>query len=879
MKLVKALNVLEADRRLILTLGSLHFLVAAAHSFFDIGATALLIIHLGPDTLPQVYLGSAVLLIFVGLVIIPLIDRLDRTRLFRAILVIFAAVLLLSTPFSSRAPELIYRELYILCYLMKSLVFLQFWLLAGDLLDIRQAKRLFPVLLGFSLMGGLTASIAASIFPRWGVAPETLLTMAGFLLIAGLVPVQLVSQRWRRRLTVRREAPSRLTAVWSGLRGDIRIALSSGLMRTLSLCVLLLALLAQVLDFLMGKAAHATFSDLESLTAFYAILNAVVIGAGTLIQFLLANRILSSLGVTRGQLLAPVTFLAGFTATVGAWIATGGVLTGGFFVAVLASRAIQKVSRISIVRTSSDLIFNAFPRDRRGRAKAFKETVIEPSGVLLSGLLLMLGAALPLQYLLGGAALLSIVFLFVTLELKDDYLESLVHVLKERSRFRFALPSIMMRAASLKTPEADDSVLRRALDDDEASVRLLAVEVAAELKEPEAAALLVDRFREEKNSDVRAGMLTALGKMVHRKSVAPEAEGLEDLDPRVRASGMASIAESGISRIDELMEPPAPKQPSRAARPAEPEPPPVTTELTKTAKRRHFLGLARSGERNALEKLVHYLEDGDGATRHLAARALETCGEPAVDLLTLALWSTDVEGRRYVIRALGRIGTERAKKALLPILSLEAEEAYYDLQRVEAVGHLPDDPSVSLLRDSIIQRTERAKRNAHQVLRSVFMGEPGMRLILSNLNHPDRYVRSSAIEALEVRVDPSVLGGILPLFEHENTRFIAEHGGSQFELPKRSPREVLAELTRHRSPWVRACAIFVVGRAGDTEGLKPLEARLDDPYELARLNAIEAIGRLGNEESLRRLETMSSENAGTEKNYADAAIDEIRARL
>ena len=180
-------------------------------------------------------------------------------------------------------------------------------------------------------------------------------------------------------------------------------------------------------------------------------------------------------------------------------------------------------------------------------------------------------------------------------------------------------------------------------------------------------------------------MLTALGKMVHRKSGAPEVEGLEDLDPRVRASGMASIAESGIFRIDELMEPPAPKQPSKAARPAESEPPPVTTELTKTAKRQHFLELARSGERHALEKLVHYLEDGDGATRHLAARALETCGEPAVDLLTLALWSTDVEGRRYVIRALGRIGTQRAKKALLPILSLEAEEAYYDLQRVEAV--------------------------------------------------------------------------------------------------------------------------------------------------------------------------------------------------
>ena len=73
MKLAKALNILEGDRRLILTLGVLHFLLAAAHSLLDIGATALLIRRLGPDTLPEVYTASALALIFVGLVIIPVI--------------------------------------------------------------------------------------------------------------------------------------------------------------------------------------------------------------------------------------------------------------------------------------------------------------------------------------------------------------------------------------------------------------------------------------------------------------------------------------------------------------------------------------------------------------------------------------------------------------------------------------------------------------------------------------------------------------------------------------------------------------------------------------------------------------------------------------
>ena len=908
MKLAKALNILEGDRRLILTLGLLHFLLAAAHSLVDISATALLIRRLGPDTLPEVYSASALALMFAGLIIIPVIDRLDRAKLFSVILIVFSMIIVVSTALADRAPAFVYRELYIACYLMKSLVFLQFWLLAGDLLDIRQAKRLFPVLLGFSLMGGLVASVATALLAG-SFGTESFLTAASALLAAGIVPIFLVSRRWRSHFPIRRETPGQLhtphapytlVGLWKGLRADFLASLSSSLLRTLSLSLLLLALLAQVLDFLMGKAAHATFGSIDELTSFYAVLNAVVLAAGSLVQFLLANRIISSVGVTRGLLLAPLTFLGAFVAIGSVWLAVGGQMVRAVFNVVLASRAIQKVLRISLVRTSADLVYNAIPVERRGRAKAFKETVIEPFGVLLGGLFLMVGTALPLPYLLGGALLLCVAFLLLTIQLKEHYVESLVHVLKERSRFRFAFPSTMMRVVPKQKATAHVSELKRALENDAASVRLLAVEVAAELKEPEAAALLVERFREEKDADVRAHMLSALGKMVHRQNDVSERESLEHRDPRVRASGMTSIAASGIFRVADLTAPNELDELEQEAAPAasapepappgtpdksEPQPNPPLALDTKSAKREQFLDLARSGERAALERLIHYLDQGDGATRHLAARALESCGEPAIDLLTLALWSADVEGRRYVIRALDRIGTERARQTLLPVLSLEAEEAYYDLLRLEALTrlsgltHLGEDAALELLKDSIVHRVARAKRNAHQVLRSVFITEPGMRLILSNLNHSDRYVRSSAIEALEVRVEPALLGGILPLFEHENPRTIAEHGSSFFELPSREPHEVLSELTRHRSPWVRACAIYVVGRLGRSEDLRPLEERLADDYDLARLNAIEAIGRLGDRNSLALLESLQSNDDSKTRDYASRAMANIKNRI
>ena len=886
MKLAKSFQILEADRRLTLLLGLTHFLISAAHSFFDVSSTALLIAHLGPDTLPQVYMGSAVALIFAGLVIIPIVDRLDRSKLFALVLAVFGSGLVVASRFAGDFPDFAYRGLYIACFLMKGIVFLQFWLLAGDLLDLRQAKRLFPVLLGFSLVGGVAGSVLASVLPRW-LPTEALLTAAGILLLAAIAPVRMVGADVRRR---RPAAPRghRLSDVWRGLRRDVEYSFRTPLLRTISLFILLLALLSQVLDFLLGKAAHLQFTTpdgavaLDSLTTFYAVLNAVVVGAGVLVQLLLANRIIGSVGVTRGELVGPLTFLGAFAAIGFVWLAGGGRIGSAFFLTLVVSKAVQKVLRISLVRTSTDLIYNAIADDRRGRAKAFKETLIEPLGVLLGGLFLLASTKLPLQYVLGGGILVSIAFLASTLELKSRYIESLVSVLKEKSRFRFAFPSLVMRQPDRDGVTVGVSGLRRALENDAASVRLLAVEVAAELREPEVANLLVDRFRAEPDPEVRSRMLAALGKMIRDRSGGKDFETIADVDPRVRASGMESLAQSGIFQPGELtvddshsgMAPPPVFSPEAIDHP----PSPASSEGTAAAdRRRRILEIARRPDRDALERLVHFLEEGDGATRHVAARALENCGEVAIDALTLALWSTDVEARRYVIRALGRIGTPRARQALLPVLSLEAEEAYYDLVRLEGVRRLPDRPGIRLLADSIVQRVERARRNAHQVLRAVFLTEPGMRLILSNLNHPDRYVRSSAIEALELRVDASLLGGILPLFEHENPRSIAEHGGSLFSLPSRKPGEVLRELTRHRSSWIRACAVYAMGQVGSRDDLAALQRAVQDPYDLARLNAIEAIGHLADPSALALLEVLRQEN-GRMREYAEEAIADIGRR-
>jgi HEAT repeat protein/ATP/ADP translocase len=909
LKLNKALNILDSDVRPIVLLGALHFVVAAAHALFDIGSTSLLIANLGADVLPEVYIGSALLLISVGFFFIPMVDRLDRVRLFTITLAFFALVLAITHHLGERAPDLIYRGLYLLCYLMKGLVFLQYWLIAGEVADLRQAKRIFPILLGFSLTGGLAASLAASVLPRW-IPTEDLLFVAAILLAAGLIPTRVVARRYRERLQhPGLPVPFHVSDIWTQVRSDLKISLSSRLLRNLSLSTLLFALLAQFMDFFMGKAASLHYVDATgivetgALTAFYAALNASVIGVGAVLQFLVANRLISSVGVTRGQITGSLAFLAGFGAIAVSLIVTGNGLGLAFFYAVLASRALQKVLRISIYRSSIDLIYNPIPSERRGRAKAFKETVIEPVGVLLGGLLLIIGGLFDAKVLVLAALALS-------------------------SRFRFAFPSSVVRPAQRKKePEGVVSDLERALDDNAVSVRLLAVELAAELREPAAAPLLVRHFSQEPDPKVRATMVAALGKLLRRKqeSLSAVEPSLEDQDARVRANGIDALAQIGITESSSFLAPfvhdPEPRirantavaytrlDPERGADEARQilldmyesgeESPQLSAlfglgevgdeksvEVLGSAmnddrisvRHRAILGLAQAGRREGIDKLLVFLEEGDGATRHVAARALESCGEAAIDPLILALWGSEVGVRQYVSRALGHIGAPRARQALIHILSLEAEGAYYDLLRLEKIGELPQTSGIVLLADSLTERVRQAKANALQVLQLAFGDQKGMRLILSNLIHPEPYVRSSAIEALEVRVDQSLLGGVQPLFEHSNPRVTAEHGGVLYQLPSKEPLEVLMELASDRSRWIRACAIYAMGEAADKKVLPLLERRIKDPYELARLNAIEAIGRLAETSSLALLEQIRKEQEGRVRQYADLAIREIQAR-
>jgi len=910
------LGLLAADRRPLLILGSLDLLLAGGLGVMEIASTSLLLAELGPAALPPLYIGSAAALMLSGALLLPLIDRLDRARFLTALLAVAACSTLLLSWLGPAAPGLAFRALYLLWYLFEQILFLQFWIVAAQVCDIRQAKRLFPPLLGLSLLGGFVAAAGTSALAL-RVPTSSLLVVSALLLALGLLPARALGRAYRTRLTPHPlTRPALLDGRLRHIRSEVGQALEEPMVRRLAGAFLLAMLLSRFMDYLMGSAASLRFADASGhvdaarLTSFYALLNGTVIGVGAIIQLFIANRLMASLGVARMMLVLPVVLCVGFASI--ALTATFGAGSGIVFLAILAVRWLQKVGWVSLFRSTADLLLNPIAAENRGRARALRDTLVQPAGSLVGGALLVtLGLDLLPVAVVG--LVVAVVFVGVAVRLERDYLESLMRGLLARSRFA---PTVAPGAAShLAESARGASTVRRELAADEPVVRLIAVRVMAEMRAPGVTKALLARLDVEPDDRVRATVLSALGSVGRGQAVeAAAARHLEHSDSRVRANAIACARRLGISGSESLrglLADDAPRVRVNAALWCEaiepgsgrarllelaharhsaerasaiyglgalgrPEDVSVIAggidDETHAVRRRAVLSLAQTGLGTALHTLIEIVEERHGSLRYVAARTLASFGDDAIDDLVLALWGGDVDTRRHLISALAAIGTPRAVQALRPVLSLESVECYYDSLRLARLGGLPPTDGLRLLQDCLEARVRAARENAVTVLRSVHGPDEAFEAALGHLNHPDPSARARAVEALEVRLGSGLVASVAPMFEHGAHERAAEHGGTFFQLPTKSPIETLQELTHSRSRWLRALALYALGEARDPVPLEAVIRGAADEYDLARANAATSIGRLGASTGLEVLENLLEDESEIVRSAATAAL-------
>jgi AAA family ATP:ADP antiporter len=249
----------------------------------------------------------------------------------------------------------------------------QFWLLANDIYNAREAKRIFGFIGAGAIIGGISGGIG-------GAAADN--------------PLRLILDS--RHLTY--------------LAGIICIGV----------------LVANLADYQYRILAEQTFADGDALTAFFGLMQSLVNIFALAIQLLLTSRVMKILGVTASLFFLPIGLLAG---------AMGILISPALWSAVLIKLSDGSLKH-SMYRAGLELLYLPIPPETKKRAKTFIDVFLKnfakgAAGLGLIGLTVWMG--LTLQHISLVLIALIGLWCYLIIRVKKEYVDSFRQAIEKRT--------------------------------------------------------------------------------------------------------------------------------------------------------------------------------------------------------------------------------------------------------------------------------------------------------------------------------------------------------------------------------------------------------------------------------------------------------------
>ena len=458
------------------------------------------------------------------------------------------------------------------------------------------------------------------------------------------------------------------------------------------------------------------------------------------------------------------------------------------------------------------------------------------------------------------------------------------------------------------------NLLFRLVTDENANVRLDAIEALGTLGHPHAVESLVVRLSDE-DPDVRWMVARSLGELGDRRAVEPLVAALADKDSDVRRSAAESLGALGDSRaVEPLVGTLSDADSSEndildaiEALVALGSPRAVEPLITLLNDEDSFVraeiaqALGELGSLRAVEPLVARLSDEDPEVRWMAARSLGVLGDPhAMEALVARRDDEDDEVRWAIALALHALGDDRTVKLLLTQLvddefdfvSLRfgmAPEFFLNLgisQPVDELILFDSNLATSALimltdsqvTDSLVTRLNDedsfVREEAAQAL-----GESGspraVEPLITLLKDEDYFVREEAAQALGALGSPQAVEPLIARLSDEDpdVRWMAAR--SLVELGSLRAVEPLVARFTDEDPDVRAEAAQILGELGSPRAVEPLITLLKDEDYFVRAEAAQALGELGSPRAVEPLITLLNDEDYIVRAEAAQALGEL----
>src|SRR6188768_25208 len=608
--------------------------------------------------------------------------------------------------------------LYLFGQILGILLISQFWTLANDVYDARQAKRLFGFIGGGASLGGaLGAGLTKLLVAEIGSINLLLVSAVTLACCAGIVILIL------RRHEVGVQS---LIEDQRGVGGveALRLLVRSPHLRVIALVIGLAAAGAAIAEQQVNMVAEATGASEDAITAFLANITMYLSLAGFVVQVGLTSRIHRSLGLAFALLLLPLTL--GSSAAI--------VLLTGAVWAPQVARVLDSTLRYTVDKTTREILFLPLPADFKYRAKPFIDVTMDRFSKALAAIVLLVlvqpwGLDLDWRELSYASLALAGVWIGSTLVARREYLASFRRSIGTQAIMPDAIRADVADAATIET------LVEELSNPDEPAV-LYAITMLEALDKPH---LITPLLLHHESPQVRRRALIALASTrsrIARKWTPAIARMAQDADVGVRAAALRALAvlahEDASALMRRYLDDPEPRVAVAAA-----------------------TALANSGDpagaeaaEAALRHLMADVRDAAVPGRVECAAALAHIHNPQFRaLLVPLLYEHDPRVVQEAIRSARVLGA--ADGLFLPgLMSLLGHRTLKADARDTLVGY--GEPVVGALDHALRDRREHIwlRRHIPGTL-ALIPSQASMDALIASLGEPDGFLRYKAIAAIE----------------------------------------------------------------------------------------------------------------------------------
>ncbi len=396
----------------------------------------------GPERLPLVFLASSALLVGTTWALGILMARSQRLRLLPRLLGVLAVAIL---PLwwlilnheggTDREIKSAYGLLLIASKQVQALALLSFWAAINDLVNARQAKRVFAPLMAGWTLGTILGSFASDPLAGWLGVPALVPVSSAMLILAGVatyplrrgLPTRLHVGTRRRLLDLVRpkeersvfgagatgspeagsaEAPASVRALWR----------ESALFRLLFVTVLLSGMLGPMLYFQFQWVADAATPEgdegLEGLLHLYSLFRGWVNVAILVAQLTVTSTLYRRFGIPLSVLISPLTYLAGFFGLSRSFALPMGI----------GAMSLTKLQDNAVFDPASRVLYNLFPDRHRARAGSFLDGPVKRGAGALGNLVVIVALEAASVAYVGVAGIgLALIWLLAAVVLWQTY--------------------------------------------------------------------------------------------------------------------------------------------------------------------------------------------------------------------------------------------------------------------------------------------------------------------------------------------------------------------------------------------------------------------------------------------------------------------------